>query len=908
MDRDRIIAQYELDTKAFKAEIKEIGRAYLSVEKVGVETAKKTGNAFSNAANKLHAAGKKVGSSFNQLGASLGPLMATMGVAFGTQQVIAFGKESIKSFADAEKNAQLLLFALKGNISAQSRLIELSGKLQDTTIFSDDDIQQAATFLALEGRAPDQIEKVIKAATELSTVTGQDLNTAVMTVNATYEGSIGKLGKLDSAFKHLTPKQLENGAAVDLLLKKYGGLAEEMGNTSVGKMKKMENAFDDVREQIGEQLIPTVTSLLQGLTALAKQDFAGGIDGLSAAIQKGIPFVQEIREAYKAFSEGKFWKGLANTGEAVLSAITFGFYTRVKNYFTPAAKIIGDGYTDFEKNKFKIIQATDQEIAAERKLREEQGQNIAEFDRYVKSVREAQIKQTFDEISQALEITKEQYKELTDLSDKYGISARINSSLMLDARDAVIKMNDATLDSETRLANQKKLLDGFYEANAKIGVTFDDYKKWLKTLEDIPPATDDVTKSTAKMVGPYDQLTASVNKSMKALQDQVTLFSQSNGSWEDALILAQKYADNQNELVKVNDLVTKSLQRQTREGVLPLNTINQAAIRLEIERFKFTKEMADKRDAIFQQAGVNQINVYEQTLDQLKKLQADEIRASDGTLKAIAAITEKYTAAIQAIQLEHFAQVSQGIGNIFGSINQAITNIFGDANAKTQEFLQLQTEALEQGNTALAEIYGKAAADAKAFADFQQALTLIEVGFAQAGAIANAIKSISSGNPLDVIAGIASLITAIGTIFGTLFSDLNNSKTPPIPQFAQGTDRVVGGVRGKDSVHAMLMPDEAVIQSDKNMAVPGLAKAWNDGKLTDFVMSKWVVPALQEQEKRLQDNFATNMANSLILQQSKFDDARLKNAIDHGNNINKYGFKHLIDALSKKPKRRGGNA
>ena len=91
----------------------------------------------------------------------------------------------------------------------------------------------------------------------------------------------------------------------------------------------------------------------------------------------------------------------------------------------------------------------------------------------------------------------------------------------------------------------------------------------------------------------------------------------------------------------------------------------------------------------------------------------------------------------------------------------------------------------------------------------------------------------------------------------------------PVPQFAEGTDRVRGGVKGKDSVHALLMPDEAVIKTSENMKYPGLAKAWNEGKLEDYVMSNFMLPMINPKNYELeqQKSFAENVANSIVLNQ-----------------------------------------
>ena len=87
------------------------------------------------------------------------------------------------------------------------------------------------------------------------------------------------------------------------------------------------------------------------------------------------------------------------------------------------------------------------------------------------------------------------------------------------------------------------------------------------------------------------------------------------------------------------------------------------------------------------------------------------------------------------------------------------------------------------------------------------------------------------------------------------------------PKFAKGTDRVKGGEKGKDSVHAILMPDEAVITAEQNMKYPGMAKAWNDGKLDTYLTKKFMIPNMEAKSmKGLESNiFAENIAKSIRL-------------------------------------------
>jgi len=186
---------------------------------------------------------------------SLKSLVPVISAAFAVQSVIAFGKASLSAFIEAERGEKLLMNAINNNKEAFDRLTASAKKYQATTIYDDDSIIAAQTFLATQGRTEEQINKVINAATNLSAVTGESLQSSVEKLDATYEGSIGRLGKMDSRFKSLTLSQLENGAAVDLVAEKYKGFAEAELETTAGKLRRLENAWGEVKETIGAGIV-----------------------------------------------------------------------------------------------------------------------------------------------------------------------------------------------------------------------------------------------------------------------------------------------------------------------------------------------------------------------------------------------------------------------------------------------------------------------------------------------------------------------------------------------------------------------------------------------------------------------------------------------------------------------------
>jgi hypothetical protein len=169
-----------------------------------------------------------------------------------------FGISAVKAFADAERQAIVLRNAVKDMPGAFERLGAQAEKLSGQLGIDDDTFTQMQAFLAQQGLTEKQITKTVEAAAKLSAVTGQDLNTAVMTLSATYEGNVGRLGKLDSGFKTLTQTQLENGGAIDLINTKYADALETMEGTTQSALGRIDVWWGNFKESVGGVIVHTI--------------------------------------------------------------------------------------------------------------------------------------------------------------------------------------------------------------------------------------------------------------------------------------------------------------------------------------------------------------------------------------------------------------------------------------------------------------------------------------------------------------------------------------------------------------------------------------------------------------------------------------------------------------------------
>lgn len=194
----------------------------------------------------------------SQMKTGLLEIGSALGLAFGVGEVINFGKESIKAFVEAEKNAHDLEFAIR-NIggeggSALNKLLEQSAKLQENSIFSDDDIQRAQTALVQYGLTSKQVEELVPNILNLATAQGEDLATATDKVIKAIGGQTKGLKTAGIAFED-TGSKTENLALVTEKLSKFQGASAAALETTEGKARRLENAFGDFQETVGEFLV-----------------------------------------------------------------------------------------------------------------------------------------------------------------------------------------------------------------------------------------------------------------------------------------------------------------------------------------------------------------------------------------------------------------------------------------------------------------------------------------------------------------------------------------------------------------------------------------------------------------------------------------------------------------------------
>ena len=252
----------KLTTEGVEKGVKKINQEINKIEKEAEKTTKKTAGGF----KKLDTAMKEATGTASGLAskisnaASAGSVYvaAAVGAIAATKKIGEVMRECTDAFHVQEDAENALAIAARNNPyldgQAVAGLKAFASELQSVSEIGDEVSLKLMAQLAATGRTESQIKDIMKAAADYAAGTGTDIQSAVQTLNATFSGQAGALGRQIEGIKNLTDEQLKNGDAVKLISKHYNGLASELANVK----EQAENAKGDFKEMVGALIAPAV--------------------------------------------------------------------------------------------------------------------------------------------------------------------------------------------------------------------------------------------------------------------------------------------------------------------------------------------------------------------------------------------------------------------------------------------------------------------------------------------------------------------------------------------------------------------------------------------------------------------------------------------------------------------------
>jgi hypothetical protein len=226
-------------------------------------------------------------------------LAKTLGIAYGSQQILAFGKASIKAAAADQKAQQQLSLALKNvglerDAATSEAFIQ---KLQSEFGVVDDQLRPAYQRLAVATHDTAESQKLLQLSLDISASTGKDLESVTAALSKAYLGNNTALSKLGVGISKADLKAGNFNDIIDKLTVTFAGSAKQAANSYQGSIDKLGVASQNVKEIIGTGLIDAIKNLAgeTGVSDLAKNmenaatytaDVIRGIGVLTAQLKK----------------------------------------------------------------------------------------------------------------------------------------------------------------------------------------------------------------------------------------------------------------------------------------------------------------------------------------------------------------------------------------------------------------------------------------------------------------------------------------------------------------------------------------------------------------------------------------------------------------------------------------------
>ena len=190
-------------------------------------------------------------------------LAGALGLAFSGQQILAFGKASIKAAAADEKAQKQLALALKnvglGRDAASSE--DYIQRLQSEFGIVDDKLRPAYQTLAVAVQDSDKAQRLLNLSLDISASTGKDLSSVTAALSRAYLGNNTALSKLGVGISKADLKAGKFEDIISDLEVTFKGSATAAANTFQGSIDKLGVASANVQEIIGVGLIDAIRSL-----------------------------------------------------------------------------------------------------------------------------------------------------------------------------------------------------------------------------------------------------------------------------------------------------------------------------------------------------------------------------------------------------------------------------------------------------------------------------------------------------------------------------------------------------------------------------------------------------------------------------------------------------------------------
>jgi len=234
--------------------------------------------------------------------AALGKKFAAI---FSVGAVIKFGKDSVKAFQDAEKEANLLRTQLESiNLGFASPFVnQYIDNLALLSGVSGGVLTDAFNSLSQATEDVTTAQKLLNTALDISAGTSKDLKTVTSALQRAYLGETTALAKLRIGYTTADLKARDFDEVLAELQDKFQGSSAKAADTLAGKMARLTESVEQAKEAFGEGLVKGLQDSQVEIEQL-QEDVVGLGDALGyAAGQATGFFAKAFQDIVKDFEE-----------------------------------------------------------------------------------------------------------------------------------------------------------------------------------------------------------------------------------------------------------------------------------------------------------------------------------------------------------------------------------------------------------------------------------------------------------------------------------------------------------------------------------------------------------------------------------------------------------------------------
>ena len=746
----------------------------------GLDKGAKAINGLKTAFNETGGAAAGFAGKMQGVAASGGAVgVAITAAVMAAKKYIETLKEANEAYKVQEKAEKALQKAAENNpyLNRESvqRLKDYAGELQKISNYGDEGTIDIMAQLAGTGRTEAEIMKIMGAAADYAAAKHIDLKTAAETLNSTYSGMAGTMGRQIAEIKDLTDEELKNGDAIDLIAAKYKGFAAEAADSGI----QAKNTFGDFMESLGKLANPAFEALGQKAKEFWK-DMTGYMENFNDALETASRKWGGIK---KAVDDGV---GIINTtytnnltgetsgGEKLQSTEYLNWLEKElqwKKSLTAEESQALIYISEELKHRKKLAKYEAEEAEKEKQRTEELNkQNAARktADDYAKASNEK-----LQESLNALEVEARAKGEAVSAQDKYNVYLQSYIDLLTKTEGAIKEGYPVEQERLEQLREAKKAVEEAADAEEKLAAA-------IKLTQ----AATDALNSANRHLTPAEELDVEI-KQLDEIKAKIEAMSDAE------LAAAQAGADA---------TLSKS------ELITGLNEAEKQATLAKVEAITAIEESWWDKYA----------NKQKEMLDLKRSIDESEVLSEQEKVDAMNAIDESY----RQSRKQQFADLAT---EIKGYTDQAVQIVQQAAqlqldfikNQATAEQAQLETK-YRKGEISEEE-YNKTIAESKKKAAKEQ----YKIQMWQWGAsILQATANIAQGVSMAIAqGGVAGLITGalVGAAGAVQIASIIASKPTP-PSFSTGG--IVGGTSTHgDNIAANLNSREMVMNMGQQKAL-----------------------------------------------------------------------------------------